>query len=52
MELFFYNNKKKEINYTIKYLSKFGNSIYIIPWRKGVTSNSPFYLKGKDSSLN
>ncbi len=45
MEVIFYNNKKKELPYTIKYLNKFGTNIYIIPWRKGVTSNSKFYIR-------
>lgn len=45
MEVIFYNNKKKELPYTIKYLNKFGSNIYIIPWRKGVTSNSKFYIR-------
>jgi len=45
MEVIFYNNKKKELPYTIKYLNKFGSMIYIIPWRKGVTSNSKFYIR-------
>ncbi len=45
MEVIFYNNKKKELPYTIKYLNKFGSNIYIIPWRKGVTSNSEFYIR-------
>ncbi len=44
MEILFINDKKKEIIYKISNFEKFSDEIYVIPWRKGVVSNSDFFL--------